>query len=384
MAQGVTDYTGVVGEHTMVGGTQNAYTDANVVSGVANSKYVTTYTMLTDAEKDAILGLAGETTIQPLVIKNTAATSYGYLGSQLTFSANTTNLVSVQVKVLEGATAYVYLANADPLSYFGVLEVNEEQLYVDVTNMNQPTAADKWVTVNFVVTTGDEDITYRVELWNGSRDGAVQSQGTVLFNKVEVQTNVNLANIKAKLDADFGASNADIRVVEHTRATSTVTTTNANGEEVTYQRVYEPQVVYTQYLKGASIIASFETIHAPLYIDETTSTDDSSSSVDSSTDVETTPENAPNVALQITSIIIAVVLVLVLVVVVVRLLVKKNKKVQVATTNFYNRDSRQRTQELINANKAKRVKLEAEKAQKEAEQAEEEKPYDYDNPENNI
>ena len=384
LAQGVTDYTGVVGEHTMVGGTQNAYTDANVVSGVANSKYVTTYTMLTDAEKDAILGLAGETTIQPLVIKNTAATSYGYLGSQLTFSANTTNLVSVQVKVLEGATAYVYLANADPLSYFGVLEVNEEQLYVDVTNMNQPTAADKWVTVNFVVTTGDEDITYRVELWNGSRDGAVQSQGTVLFNKVEVQTNVNLANIKAKLDADFGASNADIRVVEHTRATSTVTTTNANGEEVTYQRVYEPQVVYTQYLKGASIIASFETIHAPLYIDETTSTDDSSSSVDSSTDVETTPENAPNVALQITSIIIAVVLVLVLVVVVVRLLVKKNKKVQVATTNFYNRDSRQRTQELINANKAKRAKLEAEKAQKEAEQAEEEKPYDYDNPENNI
>lgn len=449
-AVGVVDYTGVVGGHTMTGGENKAYTDENVVSGIVSSKYISdeTYTELTDDTKAAVQSLAGSSNIQPLVIQNNAMATYGYLGSSLTFSANTTTLVTVQVKVLDGATAYVYLANADPLSNFGVLNVStnndgDKELMVTVTSTNAPTSDSEWVTVNFLVTTGDEDITYRVELWNGARDGSVQSAGTVIFNKVETSTPDSANAVKAQLEADFGTAKSEY---EYTRATATVTTTDSDGNETTYERTYEPTVVFTEYTNGASIIASYETIDAATEIDETdTDDDDDDDSSDDSSDTTDTTDATVNVALQITSIVIAAVLILVLIVVIIRMLVKKHKKVEVSSANYYNRDSRQKAQQIINENKAKRslqAKKEAEKAAAEKAEAEkaaaaekaeetpsdtsesedgneepsdgntdggneepadgtgeggseepadgdgegekEEKPYDYDNPENNI
>lgn len=401
-ATGVSGYTGVIGNHTMVGGDKNEYTAQSVISGIVSGKYVSNYDSLTDEEKQAVLDLS-DGNIQPLIIKNTAMNSYGYLGTQLTFAANTTNLVTVQVKVLGDAQAYVYLANADPLSYFGVLQVADKPMEVAINSSARPDDAGKWVTVNFLVTTGDEEITYRVELWNGSRDGNVQSQGTVLFNNVTTSESANATELKAKLDADFVASDADLETKTYTRAPSTVTYTDADGKEVTYERTYEPTVAYTKYLKGSSIIASYEAIHAPTTIDETTATDDDGSSDDSSSTEEVNPE-AANWGLQLASIIIAAVLVIVLIVVVIRIVVKKNKKVEVAANNYYNRNSREQAQAIINANKAKRAQKAAEEAAKteetaqeepaetennetsaeETETANEEKPYDYDNPENNL
>ncbi len=399
-AKGVSGYTGVVGNHTMVGGDKSDYTAANVISGIVSSKYVENYADLSDAEKSAILALA-KGNIQPLIIKNTAMNCYGYLGSQLTIAANTTTLISVQVKVLDGATAYVYLANADPLSYFDVLKVVDMPLEVTVNSSARPTGESEWVTVNFLVTTGNEEITYRVELWNGSRDGNVQSQGTVLFNNVLTSESANLTATKAKLDADFVTGEQDLEIKSYTRAPSKVTYTDADGNEVTYDRTYEPTVAYTKYLKGSSIIASYEAIHAPDKIDETTPKDDDNTDDSSSSTEEPNPESA-NWALQLTSIIIAAVLLVVLIIVVVRLLVKKNKKVEISSSNYYNRNSREKAQAIINANKAKRAKKAAEAKEEgseepaqetaeepteeadEAEETTEEKPYDYDNPENNV
>lgn len=401
-ANGVSGYTGVVGGHTMVGGENTDYASDNVVAGVVSSKYANAYSALSDAEKTAIANLAGTTEIQPVMIKNTASASYGYLGSQLSLTANTTTLISVQVKVLSGS-AYVYLANADPLSYFGTLTVNEKPMMIKVTADNQPTASDKWVTVNFVITTGNENLSYRVELWNGTRDGATQEQGTVLFNNVTTSSSVNLTALTAKIEADFVASDADVKTTSYTREPVTVKYTDAEGNEAEYTRTFTETVVCTEYVKGATIVASYETIHAEVEIDETTAGDDDTSSDDSSSEeTVTTNDQTANWALQLVSIIIAAVLVLVLIVVVIRMIVKKNKKVQISSANYYNRNSREKAQAIINANKAKRAQqakeaqedtaetdesTEAETVEETTEETEEtaeEKPYDYDNPENNI
>ncbi len=411
-ATGVQGYTGVVGNHTMVGGDKTAYSDANVISGIVSSKYVGNYS-LSEEIKSSVSALKGDENIQPILINNVTSYCYGYLGSQLTMSKNTTTLVSVQVKVLGDATAYVYLANADPLSYFGVLEVASKPMVVKVTKDNAPSGEDKWVTVNFVITTGDQDLSYRVELWNGSRDGEVQSQGAVLYNTVSTSTSANVTNLKAKMQAEFVTNDSDVVETKYTRKPATVTYTDADGNDATYERTYTETVVCTEYKKGATIIASLETIDAPTEIDETTSTDDSDDDSSSSSTDDTTDDTAKaNWALQLTSIIIAAVLVVVLAVVIIRLIVKKNKKAEIATGNFYNRNSREQAQAQINANKARRAKEAAEaKVQEKSdtadnksdgdqtteneteadnteetaeEQSDEEKPYDYDNPENNL
>lgn len=438
-AKQVSDYTGVVANHTMVGGTNKEYGLDNVISGVVSSKYASNYGESLSDVTTALNSLkTGDTEIQPLLIKNTTATAYGYLGTKLTFSANTTTLVSVQVKVLKG-TAYVYLANADPLSNFDLLNVtinategnpSSKELFVAVSKDSLPTAADKWVTVNFLITTGDEDISYRVELWNGSRDGQVQSQGAVLFNHVEI-TSAARKDLLSKL-----GNPAPTTSEKHTRATSTVkytdtseTDKNGNPVEKTRERSYLPTVVYEEYANDCTIIATYETIHAPVEIDETTASDDDTD--DDDTDSDDTSSDTTNSlgkanwALQLTSIIIAAILVVVLIVVLIRVLVKKNKRVVVSKENHFDNTAKTRTQATINKNKAARAQKEFEEANGKTEEPEEateeateetleeseesqetvetenteeseettketteetaeEKPYDYTNPENNI
>lgn len=390
-ATGVSGYTGVHGGGKAIGGTSaNVWIHQNGVSGVVSSKYIDAYASLTSAEKDAIKALAGDKNIQPIVIKNTSAASYGYLGSSLTFSAHTTTLVSVQVKVLDDANAYVYLANADSLSDYSVLDLLDSDLVVKVTKDSAP--SNGWVTVNFLVTAGNEDITYRVELWNGTRDGNGKSTGTVLFNTVTTSTSVDKTALIAKLDNNFVSSDSDIVTKEHKRADVTVKYTDDDGNNASYTVTYDPEVVYTSYVKGSTIIASYETVDADTEIDNTTTTDDSSSD-DSSDEEDEATVGGTIWALQITSIIVAAVLVLVLIIVVIRMLVKKHQKVVIDSSNYYNRNSREKAQAVINANKAKRAEqaLNADATAQDkpaddvAEEAtEEEKPYDYDNPENNI
>lgn len=435
VAKQVSDYTGVVANHTMIGGTNKEYNSANVISGVVSSKYAdsSNYDANLSDVATALNSLkSGDTQIQPLLIKNTSSTAYGYLGTKLTFSANTTTLVSVQVKVLEG-TAYVYLANADPLSNFDLLNItinnNEggtasKELFVEVTKNSAPAASGKWVTVNFLITTGDEDISYRVELWNGSRDGNVQSQGSVLFNKVSVTTSATEKQLLSKLGNPDPTTSE-----EHTRATSIVTYTDTSetdkkGDPVkkTYERSYKPMVVYREFANDCTIIATYETIHAPVTIDETTVSDDDTDSDDTSSD--TTNENTnnglgqANWALQLTSIIIAAILVVVLIIVLIRVLVKKNKRFTLSNENEMDNNARANVASSNTKKKAKEAQKDFQEANNKTDNSEEEtteevpeefqgseetvetesveeneetteetaeeKPYDYTNPENNI
>lgn len=396
-ATGISGYTGVTGGTKAVGGeASNVWSHKNGVSGIVSSKYIDNYGALDSSEKSKIKSLAGDdTNIQPIIIKNYVKASYGYIGSALTFSANTTTLVSVQVKVLDSETnAYVYLTNSDSLSDLGVLDISNgtttHDLAVKVTSASKPT--DGWVTVNFLVTAGENDISYRIELWNGSRDGNAKSVGSVLFNKVTISTATDVNALTARLDSDFGDKKT---TMSYQRPDTTVTATDEDGEDYEYTISYEESVVYTEYTEGSTIIASYETIDASDELDLTTSDDEDTDDDDEDTDDDDEEEIGGTVwALQITSIIVAAVLVAVLLVVIIRMLIKKHKKAVISSDNYYNRNSRENAQAVINANKARRAEqalneeapVEEKPAEEttETEEVVEEKPYDYDNPENNI
>lgn len=364
-----------------------------VTAGVINTKNFTStdaYTFLTADEKTAIesLGKLGENKyLQPLVIKSNGS-SYGYFGSDITISANSTTLIKVKVKVVGNAKATVYLAKSDALDGFPVLtvagknfvknsdgsyeETNEykvnEKLATTVTaaDCNKVDIVDDgWFTVMFVVTTGNESITLRPELWNGARDSAGTASGLVLFDNLE-QSSVTAETFEnEELKTYYGDVVNEASVKTYTRFPTKILSTE-DGKQVVNYRTYKETTVFSVYTKTKAIVASYETIDAVREIDNTTSGDPSSSSSSSSSGAS----SDFSWALQLSSIIIAVVLILLLVAVLIRMLVKKARAGKQATKEYYNRDSRE--------------KLQAQLEDKKDSQPEEVKPYDYDNIENNI
>ncbi len=401
-ANDIIGYTGVVGNHVMTGGNEESFIQDGTVAGLINTEYLQNYNDLTEEEKQVIstLKATGDNKlVQPIMIKNSNANSYGYLSATKTITAKTSTLVSVQVKALGNAKAYVYLVNADSLSNFEILSLTAKDYTFEndtlttsdnnkvsenfVQTVTATESADGWVTVNFLVTAGDSDISYRIELWNGSRDASETSEGLVLFDNA-VTSNPSVNNFMAKLEAD---TSTDPRKVEYTRIPTKVNYKDVDGKDAVKYKTYLPTTVYTEYADLKTVIASYETIAVDNEITEETPADTSDSASTSTSDSgSTTTIPQQNASLQIISIIIAVVLVFVLIIALVRMFTKKKKKEKVVTTTYYNRDSRAKAQEQINANKAKReaaakAKIEADKA---TETEEAPKEYDYDNMENNI
>lgn len=328
--------------------------------------------------------------------------SYGFIGSSATFAANSTTYVSVSVYATEGAKAYFYLTSDDALDGFGIISLtakdytfNDNTLaytYKDDYKVNKSfvqslegTAGDaKWYTLSFLVTTGNESISYRPEFWLGSRDGS-GSTGTVYFDNY-VTTTVSLNEKKAELK-NMGASEND--VVEYTRIPTVVKYNEVISDEDSSESAsessdvkktfieYKATNVYVRYeATDLSVLSyDFSTIDVEHEIDKTTvSVDDDEDS--SSSDEDSISDGTDfNWALQLTSIIIAAVLIVLLVVVLVKMLLDKKPR-KTRTEQYYNRNSREEAGE-----KALRKQLDAAKADERAEDDVEE--YDYDNPEIN-
>ncbi|MBQ3571933.1 MAG: hypothetical protein IJA15_03800, partial [Clostridia bacterium] len=404
-ATNVIGYTGVVGGSTYVGGenvTEYA-APGKVVNGVVNSK--NTYTDTAINTHLAGLGKTGENkNVQALMIQTKDTVSYGYVGSASTIAAGTSTLISVKVHVEGDATAYIYLASSDALSIpaFQVLGINAEaqklvngKLEADTANdvkenfvvtvdKNTANAENGWVTVNLVITAGDEALSYRVELWNGERNGTA-TPGYVYFDGLTTTTAPSVEVLLQNLEGDFGAD-FDANKVEKsfTRVPSLVKYTKEDGTTAEKYREYESTVVY-QYLPNCSTkIFDLTTVHAPSELDETTSVeeDEEDETVDSSTD--TSAETSFSWALQLTSIIIAAVLVALLIIVLVRMLVKKYRKNKGSAVSYYNRNSREQAGLAIEAKKARMAKAQAEKEEELISADEQTSTYDYDNIENNI
>ncbi|MBR4420199.1 MAG: hypothetical protein IKT32_04900, partial [Clostridia bacterium] len=294
--------------------------------------------------------------------------------------------------------AYIYLANSDALEAFNLLGVYLEEKKVEnnelvatgktldknyairVTAADMANAEDGWVTVRFVITTGDNSISYRPELWNGTRAGEAKA-GIVLFDDYTVTTIADIDTFRDELRLDTGVDYSAGETEKVTRIPTLIKYTNDDGEEATKFKTYEETVVYEYHATISTMFVDLTTIDAITEIDNTDADTDADDETEDTTS-DSSEETSFSWALQITSIIIASVLVALLIVVLVRMIVKKYRKNKGSSTNYYNRDSREKAGLAIEAKNARKAK-EAEK--EELVSADEEvKSYDYDNIENNI
>ena len=215
----VKDYTGIVPNHTYITNKDGVETyvdtrcaggkDYNVdgVAGLINTKYLNNYD--NGAEIKEKLGYTdGDKDMQLIMIKNNNANHYGFVGNKLTVSAGAYGAVNVTLRVCEGATAYVYLADVSGIDK-NVLTFNDFTVNTDVVAGVQNGTevkgsllryelavtsdmmdADGFVTVSFYVGAGATSKSFRVEVWNGARDGSTEtaSQGYVFVKSISTST----------------------------------------------------------------------------------------------------------------------------------------------------------------------------------------------------
>lgn len=372
LSTSVIGYTGVVAGHKMIGGDNEVFTQADTVSGIFNTEYLNAYSEFSEDEKAVINALEkdGENKyVQALAIKNTAPTAYGYIGTGATVSASNTSQITIKLKVLGDAKAYVYLVDSEQLNGFGVLGLSakkwtfndetKETVFAEddafdtsktqyVQTVTASECADGWAEVNFVITAGISSIPYRVEIWNGARDGSDNSQGLVIVDSVTTNTaDTKSLIMKANAKGDLAEE------ISYKQAPTKVTYTDDDGNDQVKYTKYNSKVVFTKYNATNTIIATHASIDVESETDETTSDDDTST--------ETTEENPTsfNWALQITTIIIAVLLIVALVAVFIRMILKNRKKKVAVTKSFYDKNARDKTNLKIAKNKRARKEAEA-------------------------
>ncbi len=189
--------------------TRSGKGDNGSYAGLINTKYIANYqTANSDFPLDEVTNALNHTgdDIQPLMIYNKTADHYGFIGNQITASANSEAKVSVTLRVVDLAKAYLYLVDTTeedkPVMTFNSFVVNTDiiggkgdqingsdlqlALTVDSSMMN----SDGWVTVNFYISTGNQSKNFRLEIWNGGRvaDTTTASAGFVFVKDVEVVT----------------------------------------------------------------------------------------------------------------------------------------------------------------------------------------------------
>ena len=254
-----------------------SFTDEKSYAGLINTKYIANYPT---ALAGALKGLYdNENNIQPLVIYNVNDDHYGFIGAQQTVSASEFAKVTVKLKVVgDKAKAYIYLVDTSDdtkkVLTFADFTVNteagiknaaikdtsftaEQHKYELVITKNSPISADGWVEVNFYLATGADAKNFRVEIWNGGRDGAdaTKSQGYVIVNSIDVSTSSAFSEPttwQAAFDEESSPLfNQDVsEIIAYTRALTD--TEKQFNEEYTDKAVsYKPNYVWA---KGETII----------------------------------------------------------------------------------------------------------------------------------
>jgi len=202
----VNGYTGVSANHVYVSTADDAITEinTNANAGLINTKYLTAYSQpnLADA-----LGHTGEKDVQPLMIYNDTASSYGFIGSNVKVEASAYASITLKLRVYGDAKAFVYVVDLDSDGK-SVLELNFKKntdgynyvsdgedvsyklAFENITKDDMDTAgANKgWATLTFYIASGATAKNLRLEIWNGSRDGQTASSGYVFADKVTVTT----------------------------------------------------------------------------------------------------------------------------------------------------------------------------------------------------
>lgn len=209
------EYLGVVADHVYVKNEigSDTQTVTNTMTGkgndqynagVINTAYAKSYTDKAIAEK---LAYDEEEPAQMLMINNKTAGHYGFIGETYTVSANNYASAKLSIKVCDNAVAYVYIVDITDKTK-NVLSMKDFEVNTDAVNgvakgtkidgdaltytlkVTSDMMKDGWVDLSFFFGTGAQEKSFRVEIWNGARDGATEtaSQGYVFVKSVEVSS----------------------------------------------------------------------------------------------------------------------------------------------------------------------------------------------------
>ncbi len=133
-----------------------------------------------------------------LQLTNKTATSFGYLSNDLTLSAHTVYTFSVLVKTEGNASPFIYVVknvgdgetrtDAVLAKVEGKAETTKDETDGKFGMVANSLDQNGWTRYYLVVITGDESVTARVALFNGSIDGTSTQQGTVCYDYVAMTT----------------------------------------------------------------------------------------------------------------------------------------------------------------------------------------------------
>lgn len=215
----VKEYEGVVSDHhyitengtaTKVDTRSGLGDGSGSHAGLINTKYLTNYQTNLGLDVASVIGEYDDD-IQPLMIYNKTADSYGYLSDKFNVTAGQNARITAKVRVVGDAVAYLYLVDvakrekeiltfgeftpnvsSDEIGGNTIGEINQnnqlEKLMLKIDASTLANEGEEWVEVNFYVGVGATDMKLRLEVWNGSRDGLNKSQGYVFFDDIEIIT----------------------------------------------------------------------------------------------------------------------------------------------------------------------------------------------------
>lgn len=389
----VSGYYGIVANHIYIlQGLETAVNQrsafaADGYAGIINTAYIEDYADKANL-KEFLNGLYEEENIQPIIIYNNfeddAANHYGFVGEKKTISASDYAKVTLKVKVSEDATAYIYLVDVSEQEK--KIMTFEDREFIVKIDKNSIIGEDGWVEVNFYVATGATAKSFRVEVWNGGRDGKDQtaSKGYVAVNEITVNTSSAFAepeSIEKVASTDNPIYNMFVNPYQLKDGEELVSyTQELTDTEKAFNKEYPKQAVsydatYVWAKNGTAIYAVYNTID-PVVTDPYDSIDqpEESNGCASETDPST-------FWLSFSSILLAAVIVLALIALIVKNVAKKHKANKSDVKAQYKVKSRTETHKEIRKAQAKK---DAEAAKETAEDQAEEQTEDQAQAEENA
>lgn len=325
---------------------------------------------------------------QALTLYNKEATSSAYVTTKATLSANSYHLISVRLKAYGESVANVYLTGIEydhSAKRYNVLSLKDDdgKVYELKASANKDTknlteSEDGFITLSFYVATGNQDIDYRIEIWNGARDGSTLSKGTVYIDNVYVS---DISSTEVDLNGRFAlegiimdeykalGNNYEFKSATYTRVPTTIKYTGSDDKEATKQEFYQPDVVLSQ--NEVTTFAYYTTVDVESERNETTGDDHDHDHDHEESDDEFKVN--PTAWLQVVSIILAIILLIAVVAVIFRNNTKKVAKQKVKTQEYYHRDTREKALKKIAEDK-KAINVEKDES--------DDKEYDYSAAEN--
>ncbi len=210
----VNGYQGVEADHYYINDNSDNFEintrtngDNGSYAGLINTNYIDEYKI---SNLKTALNHTGDA-IQPIMIYNATKDNYGFIGEAISVSASSMKKVSVTLRVAEGAVANVYLVNVgeqqkNVLTFDNFKSYEENKDYTGSSlkfqiQVTEEMMINGWATVNFYIATGASEKDFRVEVWNGNRNGLEDnaSKGFVFIKNIVTSgtfsepTNVNNA-----------------------------------------------------------------------------------------------------------------------------------------------------------------------------------------------